>query len=133
VASVDLTQAYQPHASRVLRTFDLQERKRLMVTDEIAAAKPAELWWFLHTEAKVALSGDGRTATLSQKGKTFTVRLVEPKDAGFTVMACTPLPTSPNPEKQADNSKRRKLALHLQTVQATRIQVALEPRATDKK
>jgi hypothetical protein len=133
VASVDLTQAYQPHASRVLRTFDLQERKRLMVTDEIAAAKPAELWWFLHTEAKVALSDDGRTATLSQKGKTFTVRLVEPKDASFSAMACQPLPTSPNPEKQADNSKRRKLALHLQTVQATRIQVALEPGATDKK
>lgn len=133
VATVDLTQAYKQNASRVQRTFDLQERKRLLVTDEIDAVKPSELWWFLHTEAKVALSGDGRTATLSQKGKRFTVRLVEPAAAAFTVMPCSPLPTSPNPEKQADNSKRRKLALNLKGVQKTRIQVALEPGGTETK
>jgi hypothetical protein len=42
-------------------------------------------------------------------------------------MDCVPLPTSPDPEKQADNSKRRKLALHWKDVQETRIQVMLEP------
>lgn len=126
VAVVDLGQAYQPNATRVLRTFTLQERKRLRVTDEIDAAKPSELWWFLHTEAQVTLSDGNRTATLTQKGKRFTVRLEEPKDGAFTVMACEPLPTSPNPEKQASNSKRRKLALHLKDVRATRVQVALE-------
>jgi hypothetical protein len=127
VAAVDLGQAYKPNATKALRTFTLQDRKRLLVTDELAAAKPSELWWFLHTEAKVALSDGNRTATLTQKGKRFTVRLEEPKDAVFTVMACNPLPTSPNPEKQASNSKRRKLALHVKDMQATRIQVVLEP------
>ena len=127
VAVVDLSQAYQPNATRSLRTFTLQERKRLLVTDELAAAKPSELWWFLHTEAQVALSGDGRTATLSQNGKSFAVRLQEPPDGAFTVMDCKPLPTSPNPEKQAGNSKRSKLALKLKGVQTTRIQVTLEP------
>jgi hypothetical protein len=126
VAVVDLSQAYRPHAARAQRTFELQARKRLVVTDEIDAAQPAELWWFLHTEAKVALSDGGRTATLTQKGKAFTVRLAEPLGAAFTVMASEPLPTSPNPKKQASNSKRRKLALNLHGVQATRIQVALE-------
>ncbi len=127
VAVVDLTQAYQPHATRVRRTFTLQERKRLLVTDELAAAKPSELWWFLHTEAKVVLSDGNRTATLTQKGKRFTVRLEEPREGALTIMECRPLPTSPNPEKQASNSKRLKLALNLKGVQATRIQVALEP------
>lgn len=127
VAVVDLTQAYQPHAEHALRTFTLEDRKRLVVTDELRAREPAELWWFLHTEAKVRLGDHGRTATLSQQGKSFTVRLLQPADAEFEVMECEPLPSSPNPKPQADNRNRCKLALHLTKVQATRIQVTLEP------
>ncbi len=127
VAVVDLGAAYQAHASRAVRTFTLAERKRLIVMDELEALQPAELWWFLHTEAQVKLVDEGRTAVLSQNGKTFTVRLQLPAGAAFTVMDCAPLPTSPNPSLQASNRGRRKLALHLSGVEATRIQVALEP------
>lgn len=127
LAVVDLTQAYQPHADRAVRTFTLADRKRLIVTDELQARQPAEIWWFLHTEAKIKLNDGGRTAVLSQHGKTFTVRLQEPVDAVFQVMDCRPLPSSPNPEPQADNRGRRKLALHLTDVQAARIQVQLQP------
>ncbi len=127
LAVVDLTQAYQPHADRAVRTFTLADRNRLIVTDELQARQPAELWWFLHTEAKVKLNDGGRTAVLSQHGKTFTVHLQEPADVLFQVMDCRPLPSSPNPEPQADNRGRRKLALHMTDVKATRIQVALEP------
>jgi len=127
VAVVDLTQAYQPHAERVLRTFTLDDRKRLVATDELQAREPAELWWFLHTEAGVSLGDHGRTATLTQHGKSFIVRLLQPADVEFEVMDCRPLPSSPNPEPQADNSDRRKLALHLTKVQTTQIQVSLEP------
>ena len=127
VAVVDLTQAYQPHVDRAVRTFTLEDRKRLVLTDELHARQPAELWWFLHTEAKVSLGDQGRTATLTQHGKTFTVRLQEPADAEFEMMDCRPLPTSPNPKPQADNRNRRKLALHLTKVQAVRVQVSLEP------
>jgi len=95
--------------------------------DELQARQPADIWWFLHTEAKVKLKDDGRTAVLSQHEKTFTVRLQEPVGAAFQVMDCRPLPSSPDPEPQADNRGRRKLALHLAGVQATRIQVSLEP------
>ena len=126
-AVVDLSQAYATDAKRVLRTFTLPDRKRLVVTDELSARQPAELWWFLHTEADVALSDQGRTATLSRNGKTFTVRLQEPADAAFEVMDCQPLPSSPNPQPQADNRGRRKLALHLRNVGDTRIQVSLGP------
>jgi hypothetical protein len=128
VAVVDLTQAYQPHAERAVRTFTLAERKRLVVTDELRARQPAELWWFLHTEAKVALDDHGRTATLTQQGKSLCVRLEKPVEARFQVMDCRPLPTSPNPQPQADNAKRRKLALHFSGVQAMIIEVSLEPR-----
>jgi len=127
LATVDLSEAYHPHASRVLRTFTLPERKRLIVTDEISATNPSDLWWFLHTEAKVTLSADKRTATLNQNGKSFIVRLEEPEEGVFSVMECKPLPSSPNPEKQASNGKRQKLALQLSGVQNTRVQVSMEP------
>jgi hypothetical protein len=124
---VDLSQAYDANANRAVRTFTLQDRKRLVVTDELSARQPAELWWFLHTEARVALSGQGRTAKLSHGGKTFTLQLQEPVGAAFEVMDCKPLPTSPNPRPQADNGGRRKLALHLKDVETTRIRVSMEP------
>jgi hypothetical protein len=127
VAVVDLSQAYQPAESRVVRTFSLLDRKRLVVLDELSTRQPAELWWFLHTEARVVLSEQGRTATLSRDGKSFTVRLQEPAGVAFEVMDCKPLASSPNPQPQADNSGRRKLAVHLGNAQATRIQVSMEP------
>ena len=126
VAVIDLTQAYQPHVDRAVRTLTLEDRKRLVLTDELHARQSAELWWFLHTEAKVSLGDHGRAATLTQHGKTFSVRLQEPADAEFDVMECRPLPTSPNPEPQADNHNRRKLALHLDDVRDVRIRVSLE-------
>jgi len=126
-AVVDLSEAYRPNASRAVRTFTMPERKRLVVTDELQAVKPSELWWFLHTEAKVSLSDNKRTATLSRKGKTFLVRLDEPSNAAFDVMECNPLPTSPNPEKQASNRGRSKLVVHLNNVQSVRIRAVLEP------
>ncbi len=127
VAVVDLTQAYQPNVSRAQRTFALADRKRVILTDEVVANRPAELWWFLHTEAQVKLGAQGRSATLSQHGKTFTVFLDAPAGAAFTVMDCAPLPSSPNPQPQASNKGRRKLAVHLSDVQSTRIQVTLSP------
>jgi hypothetical protein len=88
VATVDLTEACQPHVERAVRTFTLEDRKRLVVTDELHSRQPAGI--------------------------------------GFQVMDCRPLPTSPNPEPQADNRNRRKLALHLTEAQDVRIQVTLE-------
>jgi hypothetical protein len=35
----------------------------VLVQDEFEAASPAEVWWFLHTQAEVEV--DGHTATLS--------------------------------------------------------------------
>ena len=125
-AVVDLSAAYVPHARRAVRTFEMAGRSRVTVTDEILADKPADLWWFTHTPADVDLAPDGRTATLRIDDRRMTATLAAPTDARFDVLKAQPLPTSPNPEKQAAN-RFRKLAVHLPGVTATRIVVHFEP------
>jgi hypothetical protein len=51
----------------------------------------------------------------------------EPAGVAFEVMECKPLPSSPNPQPQADNGGRRKLAIHLRNVESARIQVSMAP------
>ncbi len=127
-AVVDLSAAYAPHARRAVRTFEMAGRSRVTVTDEVLADAPADLWWFAHTPADIDLAPDGRTATLRIDDRRMTATLVEPADARFDVRKAQPLPTSPNPEKQAAN-RFRKLAVHLPGVTATRIVVRFEPQA----
>lgn len=127
MAVVDLTEAYQPHAERAIRTFVFEDRKRLVLSDEIVARQPAELWWFLHTEADVELDNEGRRAVLTQNGKQLTIRLEQPDGARLELMDCRPLPSSPNPEIQGDNTGRRKLALHFDGVESATIRVVFEP------
>ena len=125
VAVVDLSDAYVDHARHVQRTFEMPGRSHVMITDEIEANAPADLWWFMHTEAKVEL--DGARAILSQNGKQLIAEIVSPSGAVFTVRNAEPLPTSPNPKGQADNSGRRKLAIHLTDVRDVKIAVKLAP------
>jgi hypothetical protein len=130
-AVVDLSAAYAPHARRAVRTFAMEGRSRVTVTDEVRADAPADLWWFAHTPAKIDLAPDRRTATLRIDDRRMLVTLAEPAEARFDVREARPLPTSPNPEKQAAN-KFQKLAVHLPGVTATRIVVRFEPEAAGR-
>ena len=100
------------------------DHKYVVITDDIEAKSPSELWWFMHTRASVKL--DGQTALLTRRGKHLKAEILSPSDAIFTVLDATPLPTSPNP-KQADNTGRRKLAIHFTDVTALQIKVKLTP------
>jgi len=150
----DLAPAYEGDIDRAI-TLD-RDNDRVRVVDRLAFDAPAEVWWFAHTRAKVAIADDGRSATLTQDGKQMRVRLVAPADARFTLMDAKPLPTSPDPEGQNPNDgsekvnsvkgakhvKRgelpmfgepdpdraiRKLAIRLTDVKDTEIQVVFEP------
>ncbi len=128
-AIANLTAAYAPHAKLVQRGLALLDRRQVLVQDEILAEQPADLWWFMHTPADIALAPNGQTATLTMKktsGK-LIVQLLAPAEARFTVMDAKPLSSSPNPEGQAKNNKFRKLAIHLPSVTATRLAVAFTP------
>jgi len=125
-AIADLTAAYKNHAQSALRGIALLDRKQVLVQDEIKTPKPADIWWFLHTRAKVELGGDA-SATLAQDGARLWAKILSPAGAKFTVMDASPLPTSPHPEKQGDNKGVRKLAIHLENASDATLAVLLVP------
>jgi hypothetical protein len=126
LAALDLVGAYGKNASKVTRSFELERGNHLTVTDKITCRKPSEIWSFFHTEAEVKLSDDKRSALLKQGGKTLKVNLVLPANAGFEVMNADPLPSSPNPAKQASNKARRKLAVHLSGAKNAEVSLRFE-------
>ena len=100
------------------------DQNHVVITDDIKTKSPSELWWFMHTRASIKT--DGQTALLTRRGKHLKAEILSPPEAVFTVLDATPLPTSPNP-KQADNTGRRKLAIHFTDVTTLQIKVKLTP------
>lgn len=121
--SLDLTKAYADNATKVIRTFTLDRGRSFSVVDEITCKHPSTVWSFFHTEAKVEIAGDKRSATLTDHGKKLTVRLLAPDGATLTAMPAEPLPSSPQIKKQAENNKFSKLAVRLEGITSTRIEV----------
>jgi hypothetical protein len=132
-AIADLTAAYVQHASKVWRGIALESRQRAIVQDEIQAETPAEVWWFMHTPARIELHDRGRTAMLFQNGARLKASLLTPPEAVFSVMEAAPLATSPRPPRQSSNKNVRKLAIHLSKVKDLRLTVLMEPMVPRKK
>ena len=126
----DLTPAYQSEAQHVQRGIALINRSQVIIQDEIQADKPADLWWFMHTAAEITLHG--HTATLTIGKKKMTARILSPADATFTTMRDEPLPTSPHPKGQADDSAHEKLAIHLPNTKNLTLTVYLTPGPINK-
>jgi hypothetical protein len=120
---LDLSEAYAGTASKVLRTCTFINRKGVILSDEVSADSPVDVWWFAHTEAAIALDTSRRRATLTRNGKRFVAEIVGPSGAIFEVRDASPLPTSPNPKPQADNAGRRKLAIRLAGVKKIELRV----------
>ncbi|NQT88856.1 heparinase II/III family protein [bacterium] len=126
-AVVNLDDAYSAHAKRVRRRFTMVDRRSVTLSDEVEAAKPVDLWWFMHTRAAVAVDADGEGATLSQDGKTLRVEIAAPTDAKLEVLPAEPFPASPNPGIQANNKGCRKLAIHVKNVKKLTLTVNILP------
>ncbi|MGO9203715.1 MAG: heparinase II/III family protein [Limisphaerales bacterium] len=126
-AIADLTSAYHRSARKVCRGLALLARNQLVIQDEIQAAQPAEVWWFMHTPAGIAIEKDGRAATLEQAGVQLRAEILSPERAFFEVRDAQPLPGSPHPDRQAGNREIRKLAIHLAGVTDCRLAVRLVP------
>jgi hypothetical protein len=125
VATIDMTPAYTDWATRAVRTFALDRQADVSVTvrDELDLKQPEDVYWLMHTRAKIDTDEQGRRARLSLKGKTLHAHLLSPDNAAFSVLDAAPLPGTPDPEKQAENKGVRRLAVKLEQVSASRIEI----------
>jgi hypothetical protein len=118
-AVADLTAAY-PEAARVWRGIALLDRRHVLVQDEVQAAGPVDISWNMHTPA--AISVEGASATLRQKGKTLKAFILQPQGARFEVESADPGPP------QARNEGVSKLVVRLPAAAGSlRLAVVLTP------
>ena len=120
-AVADLTAGYAPAAKKAQRGLALLGSAGVLVQDELTLAKPQEIIWGIHTQAKLTLAG--RDAQLTQKGETLVARILEPAGAKFELMDIPPAP----PTGHATHSN--KLGIRLPPTAATRIVVIFAPAA----
>lgn len=126
-AIADLTPAYAKHVRRAWRGLTLLDRKQVLIQDEVEAEKAADVWWFMHTKAKVQVTDEKTSAILSDGSARLWAKILSPANAAFDIMDARPLPTSPNPSMQAKNDGVRKLVIHLSGVKEARLAVLLVP------
>jgi len=126
-AIADLTPAYARQAHKVWRGLALVNRRQVLIEDEIETLQPSEVWWFLHTPAAVLLAADKKSAILTQNSRRWQARLVQPGNATFELLKARPLPLSPHPLRQGDNSRVQKLAIKVKQAKEVRLAVWLTP------
>ena len=130
-AIADLTDPYRKYVTSAKRGYRLFDQRRvLLVQDEIQTKKETELWWFAHgtTGTVMTLKEGGREAIMERNGKLCHAYLLSPAGATFEIMNARPLPTSPDPEIQQQNKNVKKLAVHLPKTQNVTISVLMVPR-----
>ncbi len=101
------------------------------VSDNLTSSEPMEYYWFMHTEADISISPDGKIATLTKDGKQIEARLVS-DDASlvFTQMSAEPLESSPAYGiTQTENTGVTKLAVHGINVTAVDMEVVFSPKS----
>ncbi len=129
-ATIDMYDAYDSYgvtsANRGLLLFD--NRSRVLLRDELTSSSASDVYWFAHTMAEITISADGKTAELTQNGKTLLAQIVEPSNAVFTQMDAQPLVDySLDPVNEKSREGIRKLVIHLENVISTGISVVFTP------
>lgn len=91
--------------------------------DEVTTEKRVAYYWFMHTDALIDVSLDGRTAILHKEGKQIRAKLrSENADLKFEVMEVVPLAVSPAPP-QTVNDGVKKLVVHASVAEKIEMEV----------
>ncbi len=125
-AVADLTPAYSD-ASSIKRGIALVNGECVVINDNIQTSKPALLYWFLHTRAKLTLEGGGRKANFSMDGEQIEAEIIAPSKAKFTIMKAVPLSQSPQPATNNVNEGIQKLSISLNGVTNEKVIVVIKP------
>lgn len=110
----DLTDTYSDDVKDYKRGYMLyNDRRTVLVRDEIVMKEPGEMYWFMHTKAGIDII-DNNTAMLTLNGKTVRLDFTTNADEyELRVMDAVPLPTSPTPAQQDLTAGYQKIAIYL--------------------
>lgn len=101
-AIINMTPVHRNKALKAERGMMLtDERRSLVIRDEVTVAKPCKVYWHMFTRQDAKLSEDGKSVIISESGNPENyVTLDFICDAPYTLTVARPelLPNSPNPE-----------------------------------
>lgn len=100
-------------------------RKTLVVRDEITLKKPSEVYWLMYTKADVKITEN--TATLTQDGKKLRMEFNSDKEGTLYTEAAKPFDRSPKVDGQMENEGFYRLVYRIKTDGSLSITVKLEP------
>lgn len=127
VAVCDMTPSYADNAKKALRGVKLfDNRSAVLIRDEIETFKESEIYWFMHTDAEIELSEDGKVAYLTKNRKKIKAEILTGGQI-FKIMDAKPLDTSPQNELQSKNEGVKKLTIHLENITNAEITVLISP------
>ncbi len=127
-AITDLTAAYKASGAKsVVRGLKMiKDKDCVIVQDKISLNSAGEIYWFAHTQGQISIANGGKSAVITVGSNKLWVGLLS-GDGKFESMKAEPLPSTPKVSGQSDNSKYRKLAIHLKNTKDTTITVACIP------
>lgn len=126
-AVTDFTDAYRDHARKVQRGLCLcDDRKTLMIQDEIELKEPGEIWWFMHTRAEITVRNNARQVILEKNGKKLMASIHSSEPASFSVVEALPLPSSPIDEYWNPPVGMKKLAIHFENIKSLTLNVTFK-------
>lgn len=113
-AIADLSTVYPSYTNNYKRGAGLfQNREILVIRDEAVVTKDCDTYWFGHTLADIALSGDKKSAILtdSESGKRAWVGIMSDGDEEFSLMNAEAFPESPQHDEDNCFSGKQKLTI----------------------
>lgn len=114
VYSMDLTNNYTRDAKTYIRTIQLDTNTLDMwVDDQFTLIKPKDVWWSMHTKAKIQIQPNGRKALLTQNGKTLVAEIEGSPELTFQQLEANYLPGQNFPRtRNSENKGFTKLAIY---------------------
>ena len=125
-----MTTAYKDNARFAIRGVKLTDNRRVVIVrDEIECFEGSDIWWFMHTDANISLSDDGKTAVLEKNNKKIKMSVLGSNDLKFQIKDAAPFPSTPLPTNgtQNPNTGIKKLAIHIIGAEKADITVAASP------
>lgn len=115
IGVVDLTDANMGKAKSVQRgVYFAEDRRSLVIRDEIVTKNESTMYWFLHTQQNAELTADGKGVILTDKNNSLNYVNLDfacNKPYDVSIRPSVPLDTSPHPDGMTNDSATKVIVL----------------------